>query len=647
MQAELLQRLRGNSAEFVVGDPQQSIYLFRGARSEMFHAKIDQAKKGGAKIEQLTVNYRSNPGLLMFLNDFFTSYSSQFEPMQPREQPGASADAVAYFISAPDKREEDQGILSHILNLLKRGARYEDICVLGRTHSHLAEIAAVLKEQGIPVQVHSPTGFWRRREVLDAMALLKFLVHPHDNLTLLSLLRSPGFRVPDERLAGLMQSKPPSLWLLLKDDGCEAVARLRSLLWRRSESGLIAAFEEGLRDSALLDLAFHADPSGRREANLWKLFARIKVEEKKPGFQVLTLVEQVEGLAAEELASEGDAITAQEPNCVNLMTIHSSKGLEFDHVIVPRMGVSPNLTTADIFSHHEEDGMFSFPVYVEQEGKTVSSPLDRRRILELRRRELAEQDRWLYVALTRAKRTLALCWSDEQMENESWAVRGRLAAAQRFSTSGKYRVEILRPPFPLEFEKAPEAASGGIRPAWKTSGESTFPKNERQTVSNMAKGAAKESSMHALLARQEGAASGIALHRAFQTLKVRPDLEWAVKAHPEAKDALEYVWKLEEPCLRDVIINGFAEWGFKIKTDAGIVQGRIDLWGKDRSGRLWIVDYKSGRIRGSDNESHWEQLKLYAWALRQFGHAMPMEMALVHPLEKTVLVRRFAEGGMG
>src|SRR5262249_24866453 len=153
----------------------------------------------------------SEPCLLEFVNDFFRTYSGQFEPMQPRQQVD-DRKMAARFISAPTSKEEDEGILTYIQTLLERGARFDDICILGRTHAHLSEIGAVLKGHGIPVQIHSPKGFWKRREVLAATALLKFLVNPHDNLTLLSLLRSPGFKVDDEKLIQFMESRPKSLW---------------------------------------------------------------------------------------------------------------------------------------------------------------------------------------------------------------------------------------------------------------------------------------------------------------------------------------------------------------------------------------------------------------------------------------------------
>jgi ATP-dependent helicase/nuclease subunit A len=634
IQAELLNLLKGPSPEFVVGDPQQSIYLFRGAKSEIFHDKIRGAEAAGSTIEHLRTNYRSKPEFLNFLNDFFHSYSEQFQPMKTRTEVVKSEDVVAHFISGPTEAEENQGILAHIFQRLERGSRFEDICVLGRTHAHLFKIAAVLKEKGVPVQVHSPTGFWRRREILDAMALLKFLVHPHDNLALLTLLRSPSFRIPDETLAEFTLKRPKSLWSSLHPVESPVINELRKMIGRRNETGLIATFEEAVRSSGLLDLIIHSDPTGRREANLWKLISRIKDEEKKPGFQLLSLVEEVEGLLGdEETKTEGDAITAQEPNCVNLMTIHSSKGLEFEHVILPRLGTAPNLSTYDSFSHHEDLSLYTFPVYFPEEGQQITSPLDRRRIREMRTRELNEQDRWLYVAMTRAKQSIALCWSDEQYEKNSWAQRSRLQTAERFGRSERYKIAIERPPFAQDLKLSTEIPPSEVRELFREPTEKTA---ETVTVSQIAKAGPENISIKQMMARQRKAVFGVEMHRAFQTLKVRPEIDWAKKAHPGLKKPLDFVWTLREPPMETLIREGSSEWGFKLKTNSGVIQGRIDLWGKDQAGRAWIVDYKSGKAR--EDDSHWEQLKLYAWALQKFEKVSEVHLALVHPIEEKIFL---------
>src|SRR5690606_28228850 len=81
-----------------------------------------------------------------------------------------------------------------------QGVSLERICILARKNSTLKTIAGYLNDLGISTQVHAASGFFDRREVLDLLSFLKFLVNPHDNYNLIELLRTPWFRIPDQKL---------------------------------------------------------------------------------------------------------------------------------------------------------------------------------------------------------------------------------------------------------------------------------------------------------------------------------------------------------------------------------------------------------------------------------------------------------------
>lgn len=638
-QDKLLRLLRGPSPSFTVGDPQQSIYLFRGARSEIFMQGLAEAESSGAHLERLDINYRSRPELLHFINDFFTSYSDQFKPMKPKAEVESPDSVVATFISGSTETEEDLGIVQHVQRLSQQGVRFDQICLLARTHSHLSEIATVLKAHSIPVQVHSPKGFWRRREILDAMALLKFLVHPHDNLSLITLLRSPAFFVKDQDLADLMKDKPKSLWLVIQKKPLEPIEMLMELLAVRNRIGIVAAFEKGLKISGQMELSCITDSTGRREANLWKLLVRIKKEELKPGFHVLQLLDEMERLLRiDEVSREGDAISAVEPDCVNLMTIHASKGLQFDHVILPRMGTPPQLSTHDIFSHHEEEALYSFPVVLPEEYKSTQSPLDKKLIKEFRRRELLEHERVLYVGLTRAKLGVALTWSMDCVKKHSWAERARLSDAERFSKKSLYRIEILHPPFEIN-----NLQTGSDRENFVPRSQVKKPAAPMSNLVTTANARddlfANPTTLKLTLARARSSAYGIDMHRALQALRLRPDLAWAKNQFPEHREAISYIWELETPPMRELISTGFVEWGYKHNSRDGIVQGRVDLWGISSSGEYWIVDYKSGRDRG--DETAWDQLEAYAQAVGLITKAPRFQLALIYAREKKTLIKSF------
>ncbi|RYZ66917.1 MAG: hypothetical protein EOP05_18465, partial [Proteobacteria bacterium] len=389
--------LTGQEPTFVVGDPQQSIYLFRGARSEVFGHREDEILKGGGEQKLLTVNRRSEPELLLFLNDFFGRFNPPFNPMQPflegdekvdpsklvakvfisgglselgedgEEEEGTEVPVASTFGSDPDDDVEDKtnndemkAIVAHVQDLLSSGAKPDDICVLARTNATLTEVADWLSRYGLPAHVHAASGFFDRRETRDALALLKFLINPHDAFNTLELLRSPSFRVPDQVLVEVASRKTSSVWEALashpsaKDADSHdllAVRKLSSLLLEIEALGLTGTFRKALLDSGFIDLSHVHDSSGRRESNIWKLLSRLESEEGRSGFNPLAFVVGTAAeLKIEQGGGEGDAVAAVEPDRINLMTIHASKGLEFHHVILPRMHQRPRLTaSADFF----------------------------------------------------------------------------------------------------------------------------------------------------------------------------------------------------------------------------------------------------------------------------------------------------------
>ena len=192
LQAEILQTLIGAKPRILVGDPQQSIYLFRGADVAVF----DRAEKAvfarGGSMVRLAKNYRSAPALLLWINDFMAAMSEGFMRMEPRAEKAEGETAPVTLFRAADAQAELNGIVAQVGELLSRGARLEEICIISRTHRSLLETSLRLKEFGYPTHVHASRGFNSRREIVDAQALWKFLANPHDILNLLVLLRSPG-----------------------------------------------------------------------------------------------------------------------------------------------------------------------------------------------------------------------------------------------------------------------------------------------------------------------------------------------------------------------------------------------------------------------------------------------------------------------
>lgn len=629
LQVAILKMLIGTKPKYLVGDPQQSIYLFRGAEASVFSAAEKEISEAGGETIELIKNYRSSPDLLMWVNDFMASLGDSFLRMQPREEVKPTKTAAVTLFRAPDAEVELKGIVAQVHQLLEAGSRLEEICIISRTHRGLMEVSQVLKAHGYPTHVHAARGFTTRREVVDAQALWKFLVNPHDNLSLLILLRSPWFFIEDWQLAEWMKDRPASLWrrLVSLTEVPGAIGRLRECQSQQKTEGMVRAFERALTQNAFLDFSLANDPAGRKESNLWKLIHKAQTLEKEGGSSILELMQAASDNPLD--ASEGDATSAQEPNCINLMTIHGSKGLEFDHVIVPRMGETPvSSTTPSLFA---EDGIYFFPIWNEEEGRFVSSPLDFNAIKSRREREMEEFDRWLYVALTRAKKTLTLCWSSDG--RDSWVKRSPWFTKPVGLFAGPaYTYQVVEAMPESKPYRLAESENSKVRPEFQKIKEKT---TERFSVSELVEGDVKISTGD-MLKRWQAQSAGSRIHLALEALKYG-----GLDAKGTQDDeAVRYVLELKDPPLAEWISRGFTEWGFQVETPSGVVEGQIDLWAKV-DGKLFVIDYKSGSKAGV--ESAFKQLSLYAWALRKFGHKEPATLVVVYPLLKKTESRPFSE----
>lgn len=690
-QVEILRHLVGHRPCFIVGDPQQSIYLFRGARSEVFAEKEEEIVKGKGRRELLTVNRRSRPELLLFFNDFFGRMETSFQPMEPflsgdrkidpdrvvatiYQAPAIEEPAQSHpdernveagdTAGAPRNQNEMRAIVRHIQDLLQSGVRPEDVCVLARTNRVLAEVAGWLSRYRIPTHVHVAAGFFDRREVRDALALLKFLVNPHDHFNLIELLRSPWFRVPDTVLAELTIRKPESLWRALVSersaaDEFEAVRRLQRHLDEVQVFGVSETFRRILVHSGFIDFSHAHDVSGRRESNIWKLLSRLQSEECKPGFNPLQFIAScLSDVKFDEGNSEGDAVAAVEPDRVNLMTVHASKGLEFKHVVLPRMEQRPRLTTNEEFTFDERKQKWAVRVPLGADKDMIGSLPEKTWLENFQKQELHEHARVLYVALTRAVESVFLSWSGEPARH-SWAGMVRFDLTPGFHSEVSYTYRVLHGEIdPREITSSHEERIVPRAP-W---GVVTEPPGPFALPADP--NAPKSLSVTQMLDRKEGrhfvsasnpdvvrrltvASRGTAVHRLMELLKYpsaqgRTELliaKWFSGQEKQVLDGVEFVRSLQTPPLAQIIRNGFVEYGFTMMIEGAVVEGQMDLWGRTDAGEAWIIDYKTGTPE--NREKAFEQMALYSLALRRSGQLTrdePLRLAAVYPFAREVFI---------
>jgi ATP-dependent exoDNAse (exonuclease V) beta subunit len=459
---------------FLVGDPKQSIYLFRQARVERFVRTMQTEMLGDLPLGrlQLTANFRSQSELV-------DAFNEDFALLFPREVGTANPEEVAYFAAQAVKgpsRNDGLGVVWHTavlragstLDNAKRAKRRQakqdaqqvraivqkwraralpegrrepwKIAVLVRSRAHLLDVVAALKEDDgegpIPFRAVDIEPLKDRQEVLDLSALTRALLHPADRVAWLAVLHAPWCGLGLAELHILAGADDPD-WAqrcvqdviderahLLSERGCERLARVWPVLQA-------AADQRGKLTTA------------QWVERTWRSLggdAWLTVDEMANARRYLQLLDEVEEQAAmldlrllERRIDKLYAETAVVAGAVDLMTIHGAKGLEWDVVMVPglerRAQANRNrlLTWSEIDSGDEEAAHVALaPIASKGEGS-----------LELNAwlngihnaREAAERKRLFYVACTRAREELHLFAApEENAKGEVKPIHGSLLA---------------------------------------------------------------------------------------------------------------------------------------------------------------------------------------------------------------------------
>jgi ATP-dependent helicase/nuclease subunit A len=428
---------------FIVGDPKQSIYLFRNADVTRFKEAqeiITAACKG--KVVNLDTSFRSTKEIIGLSNLLFSrllasaekSWEFGYEPVRISESRAGHAGSVELLLppcgdDAAGTKRNEAGMLARRIHstvnaqplsvydeqpdhsFVQRPARYGDIAILLEQRTNLSYYLSALGEYGIPFYVHGGTGFYHRQEVYDLCTILSFLEHRHDSISLAGILRSPYFGVPDTELFCIAQENGRMLWDKLgayaertgSGPATRAFTQLSSWQQYAGRSGLVSLLRRILSESGVYTV-YAALPAGEQIlANIEKLVGMARNREEKGNYALADFTADLR-MAMDEDEREGEApLDALAENAVNIMTVHAAKGLEFPIVFVPDMGMSFRERFPPIMI-----GDNSLMV-----GVKVPNPADNYEMTESavlltlreqqRQKERAEKKRLLYVALTRAR----------------------------------------------------------------------------------------------------------------------------------------------------------------------------------------------------------------------------------------------------
>ncbi len=420
----------------VVGDAKQSIYRFRNADVSVFRRVQDWIKKSGRIIE-MPDNYRAAPRLIHFCNEIFSTvfsgdleYEASHQQMEVARQDATDGQVESFFFTLEPElpasaTPEPFLVAATVERLIKQGYAYSDMAILLRARTRLKFYEENLRLKGIPFQTIGGTGFFRRQEVLDLLNLLRFLHRPQDDIALVGVLRSPLFSLSDDDLVVLSSKTGQSFWEKLNQSvrtgrqvsGQLEFAReqLDSWLQRAKVRSVSILLEEALADTGFLSILSVSRRGQQARQNVRKLMFMVRNLEKERRVHLREVIRFLETLTrAEPNEPEAEVLRPSE-DAVRIFTIHGAKGLQFRAVILPELGrkladIRRDRFVAESFS--SEAGSVSYF------GFKMRDPSNRYRDLRhptyqmLRRldkyRQLAEEKRLLYVALTRAQDHLVL-----------------------------------------------------------------------------------------------------------------------------------------------------------------------------------------------------------------------------------------------
>ena len=379
-QYRLLQLLAGEHRNVcAVGDPDQSIYSFRGA--DIRNILDFERDFTDARVIPLEQNYRSTNRILAAANAVITN-NRERKPKELWSELGEGE--PVRIVEVEDEHAEARLVAAEVARLIDEGWSGSEIAVFYRTNAQSRVIEDVLTRQDVPYQVIGGPRFYERAEIRDAVAYLQALVNPADAVSLARIANRPRRGIGDTSLARLRtfaDAQGIALWEALDraDEAGLGTAAVKAVsAFRRLMESLMAASHEATVPELLEALlersgtiaAYEAERTVEARGRIENLRELVGVaQEYQEQAEEPSLSDFLQGVS---LVSDQDTLR-DEAGLVSLMTLHNAKGLEFRAVFVTGM----------------EEGVFPHARSLEEQG-------------------LEEERRLFYVGVTRARERLVL-----------------------------------------------------------------------------------------------------------------------------------------------------------------------------------------------------------------------------------------------
>ncbi|MBD3654688.1 exodeoxyribonuclease V subunit beta [Kangiella sp.] len=681
---------------FLVGDPMQSIYRFREANVGLF-IKTQQEGINGFPVTslQLTANFRSSPAIINWVNRRFEAIFPQHDDVllgavsySPAEamKPQGEQDFVDFLTNFDQPGwTEAEYIAQSVQRILKQDPK-GSIAVLVRGRAHAQEIMQQFRVSGISYYAKDMEYLSHKSCVTDLMMLCRLLLQPQDGIAWTALLKSPYMGLTLAELSHLQQRFNHHYWKLLEEfETVDELTEPAKIALRRLRAVLSSAIANAGRKplSQLLESCWLAlgGPS--------VLLSQDELEDVYAVFNLLIELEADEWpltferiqAALAELYANQQADKAQ----VEIMTMHKSKGLEFDTVILPSLqrqkrADSHQLLLWEEFTSHGQQGYLLAPIQAAERQEPIYQ-LAR----DIQSKKAAFEDaRLLYVAATRAKKRLLLSCElklkyDEEKgggepgkgSKEGWSYSSIDKRSLLYYLLPHYENTIDRK-FEEIISKQGELSEQIDAPTfydgWYRLKQQWQPPEVDNQISTQDKDVIEREALDFDWASDVARVVGLVVHKQLELIGLgRQSFERLEKNQFESllpqlaellssqKD-IEQAFEKAKKALRNTMQDSRGQWLLKPHQNAvceweltGMVndeQGRsvvrnfiIDRSFVDDAGVRWIVDYKTGDHQGLDIENFIaSERERYAPQLSQYKELVsrieqrPIKTALYFPM---------------
>jgi ATP-dependent helicase/nuclease subunit A len=663
---------------FAVGDPMQSVYLFRDAEVGLFlRARGEGIGHVPLTPLRLEVNFRSESGLIDWINRAFPAAFSETEdplmgavvyaPLKAFHPPGEGPAVVMHPFFEGKSLDEARRIVE-LVNEARRRDPEGTVAILVRARTHLTETLPLLRQAGLRFRAVEIDVLGARPVVQDLLALTRALLHPADRSSWLAILRAPwcGLTLADLH-ALAAEDHVSTIWELLHED-----SRLAAMTpdGRQRATALRAVLERALAEQGRVPLRHWVESTWIALGGPACLEEGTSAEDASTYLNLLesaAKADQLEDLSAfeakvSELFGRPDV---EADDTLHVMTIHKAKGLEFDTVIVPGLGEQPKIEDSSLMLHLERPGPHgeaeSLMAPICKTGATADPIYAYLNSMQKKKRD-HETTRLLYVAATRARKRLHLLGAVKVKTNgemsephkqsllrKIWHIAARDFAAALAQRPGPPPQTDARPagvllrrlPPGWQLPKPPDDV------AWQAPGSAAvlgpLP-DEQQVTYEWVSGMQRH--------------VGTVVHAFLQRLAQDPGLQWergAVRARLAAEGVppadLDEAARRVEAAIASTLADERGRWILSAHQQAhteypvsGLIEGEpchfvIDRTFVDAGGVRWIIDYKTSTHEGSgidafldnERERYHEHLERYA-SLMQRVDDRAIRLGLYFPL---------------